>query len=213
MAGTSVDHPFFARFWLRVSPGMDREGLGVRREALLAGLAGRVIEVGAGNGLNFARYPPEVTQVVAVEPNRLLRQAGQAAAARAAVPVEVTGGMADRLPAADAEFDAAVTSLMLCSVPDQQAALSELRRVIRPGGELRFLEHVEASTPVLRRVQRVADATLWPRFGGGCHSARDTAAQIERAGFTIERLDQFPFPQTRVPTLTAPHIIGRAVRP
>jgi ubiquinone/menaquinone biosynthesis C-methylase UbiE len=213
MRGNSVNRPVFARFWLWASPGMDRGGMAGYRDVLLAGLAGRVIEVGAGNGLNFRHYPPDVTRVVAVEPNPRLRQAARDAAARAPVPVEVADGTAQRLPAADGDFDAAVASLVLCSVPDPQAALRELYRVIRPGGELRFLEHVRASTPGLQRVQRGLDATVWPLFFGGCHVGRNTAAEIEKAGFTAERVDQMRFPDTRLPWPSAPHVLGRARKP
>ena len=213
MRGNSVNRPVFARFWLWVSPGMERGGLAGHRDTLLAGLSGRVIEVGAGNGLNFGHYPPGVTRVIAVEPNPHLRRAAYGAAARAPVPVEVTDAVAERLPAAEADFDAAVASLVLCSVPDPQAALRELYRVIRPGGELRFFEHVRASTPALRRVQRGLDATIWPALGGGCHVGRDTAAEIEKAGFTIDRLDRLRFPDTRLPAPSSPHILGRAWRP
>ena len=213
MGDSDVNRPVFARFWLWMTPGMERSALAGHRDALLAGLAGQVIEVGAGNGLNFGHYPPDVTRVVAVEPNPHLRRAAHAAAARAPVPVEVCPGTADRLPAADVEFDAAVVSLVLCSVPDARAALHELHRVIRPGGELRFLEHVQASTPPLRRVQRALDATVWPMLGGGCHVSRDTAAEIENAGFTIGRLDRLRFPDTRLATPSSPHILGRASRP
>jgi ubiquinone/menaquinone biosynthesis C-methylase UbiE len=209
----STNRPLFARFWLWVSPGMERGGMARHRDDLLAGLSGRVIEVGAGNGLNFGHYPPEVTQVVAVEPNPHLRRAAIEAAARAPVPVEVTDGAAGRLPAADADFDAGVASLVLCSVPDQQAALRELYRVIRPGGELRFLEHVQATSPGLRRVQRGLDATVWPMLGGGCHLSRDTAAEIENAGFTMDRLGRLRFPDSRLTMPSTPHILGRASRP
>lgn len=209
----STNRPLFARFWLWVSPGMERGGMAKHRDDLLAGLSGRVIEVGAGNGLNFGHYPPEVTQVVAVEPNPLLRRVAADAASRAPVPVEVTDGTADRLPAADADFDAGVASLVLCSVPDQPTALRELYRVIRPGGELRFLEHVQATTPGLRRVQRALDATFWPTICGGDHLGRDTAAEIERAGFRTERLDRLRFPDSRLTMPSTPHILGQASRP
>jgi ubiquinone/menaquinone biosynthesis C-methylase UbiE len=127
-----VSHPLFARFYAWASPRMEKAGYGERRDQLLAGLTGRVIEVGAGNGMNFAHYPPEVTRVVAVEPEPRLRDLAEAAAAKAPVAVEVVDGAAGRLPADDGSFDAAVASLVLCSVPDVPAALAEIQRVLRP---------------------------------------------------------------------------------
>jgi ubiquinone/menaquinone biosynthesis C-methylase UbiE len=207
---SKVSHPIFARFYAWASPRMDKAGIGERRDQLLVGLAGRVIEVGAGNGLNFAHYPPEVTGVVAVEPEPHLRGLAESQAAEARVPIEVVDGTADRLPADDASFDAAVASLVLCSVPDVAAALAEIRRVLRPGGQLRFFEHVRADTPGLARVQRILDVTVWPALGGGCHAHRDTRAAIEAAGFTIDDIDQLRIPETRIPTHTSPHILGVA---
>jgi len=208
-----VSHPVFARLYAWASPRMEKSGFGERRDQLLAGLAGRVIEVGAGNGLNFTHYPPEVTRVMAVEPEPRLRAIAEAEAAKAAAPVEVVDGTADRLPADDASFDAAVASLVLCSVPDVPAALAEIRRVLRPGGQLRFFEHVRADTPGLARVQRILDATVWPTLGGGCHSHRDTGAAIEAAGFTIDAIERHRIPDTRIATHTSPHILGVATAP
>jgi len=205
-----VHHPLFARIYAWGSPRMEEAGWGARRDQLVAGLAGRVIEVGAGNGLNFARYPSAVTDVLAVEPEAHLRDLAQAAARDAAVPIEVVDGVADRLPAGDAAFDAAVTSLVLCSVPDVPATLAEVRRVLRPGGELRFFEHVRADTPGLARVQRVLDATVWPTFVGGCHTHRDTRAAIKAAGFVIDRIDHFRLPEGGIPLPASPHILGAA---
>ena len=132
-------HPLFARVYARASPGMDAEGMAGYRERALAGLAGSVIEVGAGNGLNFAHYPAGVTGVLAVEPDPYLRRIAEENAGRAPVPVEVREGVAERLPGPDGSFDAAVVTLVLCSVADQRAVLAEVRRVVRPGGQLRFI--------------------------------------------------------------------------
>jgi ubiquinone/menaquinone biosynthesis C-methylase UbiE len=207
-----VEHPFFARMYLRMASSRKAHGEDEYRRRLLAGLRGRVIEVGAGNGLNFAFYPEAVHEVLAVEPEPLLRKAAIENAREAPVKVEVANGVSGRLPAQDEAFDAGVASLVLCSVPDQQRALGELRRVIRPGAELRFYEHVVAERPLWSRLQRVADATFWPRVGGGCHMARDTRTAIEEAGFAIETSERFNFtPGAPVPPI--PHILGVARRP
>ena len=113
------------------------------------------------------------------------------------MPVTVLAGLADALPFADAELDAAVVSLVLCSVPDQGRALSELRRVLRPGGELRFYEHVLARRQPKRALSRLADRSgLWPALAAGCHVARETDAAIAAAGFTIERCERIEFRAT-----------------
>ena len=117
------------------------------RRKLLEGLSGRVIEVGAGNGLNFSLYPHTVEKVVAVEPEPTLREAAREEAKEAQVEIEVVDGVASELPAEDASYDAVVASLVLCSVRDQAEALAEMRRVLKPGGELRFYEHVISHRP------------------------------------------------------------------
>jgi ubiquinone/menaquinone biosynthesis C-methylase UbiE len=205
-------HPIFARFYALISRSMEEAGVADHRRRMLAGLTGRVIEVGAGNGLNFGHYPPEVTSVLAVEPEPYLQAMARRSAEKATVPVEVIDGVAEELPAGDQAFDAAVASLMLCSVPNQQVALREMHRVLKPGGQLRFFEHVRADQPTLQRVQRLLDATVWPVFLGGCHSGRDTVAAIEGAGFAIEQLDRFNFPDGRLPSPTSPHVLGVAHR-
>ena len=206
-----VRHPIFARMYASSSARVEARGAGLHRVELLAGLTGRVIEVGAGNGLNFAHYPDTVTLVVAVEPEPHLRTLA-AEAATAAVSVRVIGGLAEALPAQTATFDAGVASLVLCSVGEQQPALRELFRVIRPGGELRFYEHVRATTPILGPLLRLAQASFWPLLAGGCHPARHTEAAIREAGFVIEALHEFRFSPSR-PLPAIPHILGVARRP
>ncbi len=210
--GTAVRHPWFARLWVRIAAAMEGHGGAEHRERLLAGLTGRVVELGAGTGANFAHYPAGVVEVLAVEPEPHLRELAVRAAERAPVRVVVVDGTAEHVPAADGAFDAAVVSLVLCSVPDQGTALAELRRVLRPGGRLHFWEHVRADGGGLARVQPLLDRTVWPRVGGGCHTGRDTAAAIAAAGFTVQRVERFRFPDSRVPSPTAPQILGTALR-
>ena len=207
-----MHHPWFARVWAWIAAGMEGRGAAEHREQLMTGIAGRVVELGAGTGTNFEHYPPEVVEVLAVEPEPHLRALAVRAAERAPVRVEVTDGVAERIPADDGAFDAALVSLVLCSVPDQAVALAELRRVLRPGGRLHFWEHVRAENGAFRRVQGLLDRTVWPAVGGGCHTGRDTAAAIVAAGFTLERVERFRFPAGRVPSPTAPNVLGTAVR-
>lgn len=209
-----VSHPIFARVYQRLSVAMDRVGGAEHRRELVADLHGRVIEVGAGNGRTFAHYPGTVSEVVAVEPEPRLRAAALAAARSAPVRVRVVDGLAETLPGGDGEFDAAVVALVLCTVPDQAAALAEIRRVLRPGGQLRFFEHVAAGQPgAMRRAQRIADATVWPKLFAGCHTGRDTSTAIVEAGFVIRELHRFKFPPTGPSSPAAPHVRGLATRP
>jgi ubiquinone/menaquinone biosynthesis C-methylase UbiE len=207
-----VHHPVFARMYLRTVKRRSAGGEEAYRRKLLAGLSGRIIEVGAGSGINFGLYPDTVEHVLAVEPEPLLRAEAARNVAEAGVPVTVVDGVAGRLPAADRTLDGAVASLVLCSVPDQHLALSELYRVLRPAGELRFYEHVRAQGRAIASIQRLADAVFWPRVAGGCHLSRETGAELGRAGFEVERCERFRFsPGPPVPPI--PHILGVARPP
>ncbi|MCW2651364.1 MAG: hypothetical protein QOE41_2212 [Mycobacterium sp.] len=207
---SQFQHPRFARMYERISAESEQRGTAEHRDRALAGMSGRVIEVGAGNGMNFIHYPDTVEQVVGVEPDDHLRGLAERAAATAAVPVEVVAGHATALPAEDASFDAAVASLVLCSVADVPAALAELRRVLKPGGELRFFEHVRSDKPWFGLLED-AITPLWSRVGGGCHPNRDTTAAIRAAGFDVETMDRFSYAPLRFFPAHA-HIVGRARR-
>ncbi len=197
-------HPIFARLWTFMSPRADKAGEAQYRREMLDGVRGRVLELGAGNGLNFAHYPAAVSEVVAIEPEPYLRRKGEEAAAHAPVTVTVMDGTDSPLPFDDDSFDAAVACLVLCSVPDQARALAELRRVLKPGGELRFYEHVIPHDPRWARVFRFLERSgIWPKLGAGCHPARDTGRAIEEAGFDTER-------SRRVVFNGLPHILGLA---
>ncbi|GAA1371905.1 class I SAM-dependent methyltransferase [Streptomyces beijiangensis] len=210
----AVHHPVFARFYARVSVSADlKGGVAAHRTELLSGLSGRVIEIGAGNGLNFAHYPSAVSEVVAIEPERTLRQLALRSALRAEVPVDVVPGAAEALPVKSEAFDAAVASLVLCTVRNLPRALAEIRRVLRPGGELRFFEHGLAQDRTMATVQRVADRTLWPLLFGGCHTSRDTLAAIEAAGFELGEYRRFTVPEEGLRVPTSPCVLGVAYRP
>jgi SAM-dependent methyltransferase len=207
--GPEVHHPLFARLYAVMSRKEPAE-VGEHRRELLSGLSGRVLELGAGPGANFGFYPADVSEVIAVEPEPYLRGKAIAAAASAPARVSVVEGTADRLPAEDASVDAAIACLVLCSVPDQSAALAELHRVLRPGGELRFYEHVLSHQRRVARSQRAVDGLFWPRAFGGCHTARDTPGAIAAAGFAVERQRRMHVGWRFLPAAT--HVLGIARR-
>ncbi|MFF8831555.1 class I SAM-dependent methyltransferase [Streptomyces sp. NPDC015131] len=210
----AVHHPLFARFYARMSVTMDaRGGVAALREELLSGLSGRVVEVGAGNGLNFPHYPAAVSEVVAIEPERRLRRLAVSAGLRAKVPVDVVPGAAEALPVKSEAFDAAVASLVLCTVRDLPRALGELRRVLRPGGELRFFEHGLAGGRRMAAAQRALDRTVWPLLFGGCHTARDPLGAIEAAGFEIVTYRRLLVPEQGPRTPSSSCVLGVARRP
>jgi SAM-dependent methyltransferase len=209
-------HRVFASWYPGRAAAMDRVGFAAYRARLLEGLHGQVLELGAGSGLNFPHYPAEVERVVAIEPEPHLRRLATEAARHAAVPIEVVDGVAEDLSAHAGRFDAAVCSLVLCSVPDQRAALIQLRAVLRPRdddetGEVRLLEHVRADRGGLAKVQRTLDATVWPWVGGGCHCSRDVTEALAPAGLAPKSVDRFTFPQTGLTLPTAPHVLIVAV--
>ncbi|MFH8475844.1 class I SAM-dependent methyltransferase [Streptomyces sp. NPDC018000] len=210
----AVHHPVFARLYARMSVAAETgAGLAAVRSELLAGMSGRVIEIGAGNGLNFAHYPPAVSEVVAIEPERSLRQLAVRSALRAGIPVDVMPGAAEALPVKSEAFDGAVTSLVLCTVRNVERSLAEIVRVLRPGGELRFFEHVRADDRIMAATQRALDRTVWPLVTGGCHTARDTVAAIERAGFTVEAYRRVRMPDWGIRLPTSACVLGVARRP
>jgi ubiquinone/menaquinone biosynthesis C-methylase UbiE len=207
----------FARLYARCGPFLDRRsGLAGHRGELLRGLSGRVIEIGAGSGMNFRHYPGTVSEVVAVEPERHLRMtaADEALRPHVSVPVDVVPGVAEAMPVKSEAFDAAVACLVLCSVSDQRRALAELTRVLRPGGELRLLEHCRADERWLAAVQWAADHTLWPRLFGGCRTGRDTLGAVRAAGFEIVSGRRLRIPRNpALPVPSATHVLVTARKP
>jgi SAM-dependent methyltransferase len=207
---SNVDNPFFSRVWTFMSEH-EPESVRALRQENLAGLTGRVLEVGAGTGTNFMLYPTTVEEVVALEPEPRLNAIARRTAATVPVPVTVTDSAVEELTSTTT-YDAVVCSLVLCSIDDQESVLRQLFSQLRPGGELRYLEHV-ASGGIRGGMQRLADATVWPRLFGNCHTHRDTERAIVDAGFVRQtgRRD-FVFPAW-MPVPTAEVALGRAVRP
>jgi protein-L-isoaspartate O-methyltransferase len=206
----TVDNPFFARMWAKMST-REPESIRKLRRQNLVGLTGRVLEVGAGTGTNFEFYPSTVSEVVAIEPERRLAVIARQAAERAAVPITLTTDTVEEFDAGE-PFDAVVCSLVLCSVGDPDDVLQQLFSTLRPGGELRYLEHV-ASTGMRAGMQRLADATVWPRLLGNCHTHRDTEQSIVDAGFEVRDARREWVLPAWLPVPVAETAIGRAVRP
>lgn len=149
-------------------------------------MRGRVVEIGAGTGANFRHYPPEVTQVVAVEPKPRLRAHAEKAATEAPVPVEVAAARAEKLPWEDDGFDVAVFSLVLCTFADVPGALAEARRVLKPDGGCSSTSTSAPSGPASAGCRR-----RWPSHGGSSVAARDTERAIQEVGFTVEDIRRF----------------------
>lgn len=186
-------------------------GTGSARRELLAGLTGTVCEVGAGPGTTFAYYPAAVERVIAVEPDRTLRRHAWNCAVTASVAVQVRDGLAERLPLEDGVCDAVVFSLVLCSVPNLNAAATEARRVLRPGGEIRFYEHVRSTRPWMARAED-AMTPVWSRLAGGCHPNREPVAALVGAGFERLRVRRLPFnPARGLPAFA--HVLGCGAAP
>jgi ubiquinone/menaquinone biosynthesis C-methylase UbiE len=190
---------FFAR--------SERGGLRELRRGALAEASGRTLEIGAGTGLNHDLYPAAVTELVLTEPFAPMASQLRDKAAGLDRPVEVVEAPAEALPFPDASFDTVALTLVLCTVPDPDAALGEIARVLKPGGSFLFLEHVRARSPGLARWQDRLHGP-WHAFGHGCHCNRDTAAAIERSPLRIERIERGEIP--KMPPLVKPMLRGRA---
>ena len=196
----------FARFYDRMTAGTERGGLAARRHDLLANAGGRVLEIGAGTGLNLAHYPPEV-DVVFTEPEEPMARQLERKLAEANRPAKVTLAPAEALPFEDDSFDTVVCTLVLCTVKDPARALSEIGRVLRPGGQLLFLEHVRADDPGLARWQD-RFAPLWRRVGNGCNCNRPTPSLIEGSPLSVEQIEHGELP--KAPPIVRPLVVGRA---
>jgi ubiquinone/menaquinone biosynthesis C-methylase UbiE len=162
------------------------------RARVCEGLAGAVVEIGFGTGLNTRYYPPDVTKVVAVEPSQVCMRIAEPRIAQSPVAVEYGGLTGEQLELPSDAFDAVLSTWTLCTIPNLDAALTELRRVLKPGGAFHFVEHGHAPDKHVVRWQERLEP-LNKRLAGGCHLTRRIADDIERGGFRIEKLDTYYF--------------------
>ncbi len=199
-------HWIFAAFYDRLNAAAEKGYMGDRRSRLLSGAHGEVLEIGGGTGANLPHYQ-DAQRVVIAEPDPFMRKKLWSKLTRTDIPVEVSDAGAQNLPFPDDSFDMVVSTLVLCTVPDQREALAEIRRVLRPGGKLLFLEHVRGPGNIARWQDRILP--LWRRLFAGCHPNRDTLASIQAAGFEVRDLEHFkpPVPFSNI----VPHVQGVAV--
>src|SRR3954453_4343282 len=197
----------FAAMYEKVGKGSEDAGLREERRQLLAGAEGATIEIGAGTGLNVPLYSDRVTRLVLTEPDRHMRVRLGRRIAEAHPSAELVDAPAEQLPFPDGSFDTAVATLVLCSVPDQQNALREIARVLKPGGKLLFLEHVRSDDEKVARSQD----RIRPVYNVfGCNPNRSTLAAIEASIFTVEDVRHGEVP--KAPKVERPMIVGPARR-
>ncbi len=196
----------FAALYDRGLKATEEGGLRQMRRELLAQASGRTIDLGAGTGVNLDLYPEAVSELVMAEPDpHMLRQLRAKAAGRGGV--EISAASAEELPFADDSFDTAVLTLVLCTVPNPAAALSEAARVLKPGGKLLFIEHVRASEADLAGWQDRFEKP-WRFLADGCHCNRDTVALIEDSPLELERVERGHLP--KAPPIVRPLVRGSA---
>lgn len=198
----------FAKFYDRTLDAAERAGLADRRRQLISEAGGRVLELGAGTGLNLQYYPAGLTRLVLTEPSGAMAAKLREKLADSPLEADVVEAPAESLPFDDGSFDSIVATLVLCTVDDPAAALAEIRRLLAPGGQFLLLEHVRADDPKSAKWQDRLE-TPWRIWGNGCYCNRDTAANITAAGFELEELEQGRFP--KAPPIVRPLIQGRAV--
>jgi SAM-dependent methyltransferase len=185
----------------------ERLGMAARRRALLAEARGAVLEIGAGTGLNLRHYPAGLEELVLVEPAELMAKRIDLSQAPDGVPTRLVHAPAEQLPFDDGAFDTVVSTLVLCTVSDPQRAVSEVARVLKPGGRLLFCEHVEADSGWQRGLQR-RSARAWAAFADGCRCDRSTLATIE-SQLRVESAERGRW--RGMPAIVKPLVWGRAV--
>ncbi len=206
-------HKWFAAFYDRLADSADRSFMGAVRLDVAGGASGRILEIGAGTGANFLYYAEHVDDVVATEPDPFMLRRAILRAQAIQHPIAIEQARAEDLPFRDACFDTVVSTLVLCSVQDPAMALSEIRRVLKPGGEFRFYEHVRYHHAIGGFFQNMV-TPVWRWAGAGCHPNRDTTRLIRQAGFRLKQLDESkPLPPLPPMAFVRPHIKGVAVAP
>jgi ubiquinone/menaquinone biosynthesis C-methylase UbiE len=197
----------FAAIYDRAFEATEEAGLREMRREVLSKASGRTIDIGSGTGANLTLYPKQVTDLVLAEPDPHMLKKLRAKVGEADVTAEVVGAPAQALPFADASFDTAVFTLVLCTVPDPKAALAEAARVLRPGGRMLFIEHVRSENAGTARWQDRLEKP-WRFLGDGCHCNRDTVATIEASPLTVDDVTQAELP--KAPPIVRPLVRGSA---
>jgi ubiquinone/menaquinone biosynthesis C-methylase UbiE len=198
----------FSAVYDRGMKSSEEAGMRQRRHELLAQARGRVVELGAGTGLNLAHYPEGIESLTLVEPDPHMTKQLRPKLAGAGIDAEVVEAPAERLPFPDDSFETAVVTLVLCTVPDQSAVLAEIARVLEPGGQLLFLEHVRSRNPALAKLQDRLEGP-WRVLGDGCHCNRDTAAAMIASPLEMDQIAHDSLP--KAPPIVRPLIRGRAL--
>lgn len=205
-------HKWFAAIYDKMLASEEKKFLGAIRAEMLKDVRGNVLEIGAGTGVNFQYYQPGA-HVTATEPDPYMLRRAQKRASEAHAPIELRQLAAEELPFPDASFDFVIDTLVLCSVRDPQKVLSEIKRVLKPGGELRLYEHVRYKNPIGALSQDII-SPAWQWFGAGCHPNRDTERYLREAGFALSdvriRKELPPIPPM---VFTRPHLQAVARRP
>ena len=204
-------HPWFAAVYDRLFQAPEDAGLREIRAGLVSRAAGRTLEIGAGTGLDLPHYGPEVTELVLTEPDPHMAKRLRDAVADSALAPEVVEAPAESLPFEDGSFDTVVSGLVLCTVGDPGASITEVARVLKPGGRFLFLEHVRDTDGTGRARWQDRLERPWGFFAGGCHPNRRTVEAVESSPLRVESLEMREFPM-KTSALVRPLAVGVAVR-
>jgi SAM-dependent methyltransferase len=209
--GRGLRQRMMARFYTRAQADHEAH-VADRKRALLGTLSGTVLEIGPGTGVNFQYLPDGVKAWIGIEPNPHMHTELHAAGARHAIPTEFRLLSTEGMAVDDESVDAVLSTLVLCSVPDPDAVLRDIRRILKPGGRFVFLEHVaDHDGTRLRRIQGLA-RPVWRYFADGCRPDRALGTSIREAGFADVEMERFVIPKDVVPAVVSPHIAGVAVK-